>query len=52
MLDQICADVCRQVRDRGRYPGDAAEEFFKLAAEVARPDLALSVRDAAKGAVA
>lgn len=48
VLDQIRAYVRRQVRDRGMEPGHAAEEFFKLAHEVGRDDLAESVRAAAK----
>ncbi len=50
VLDQIQRYVRAEVRGRGLEPGDAAEEFFKLAHEVGRPDLARDVRTAAKQA--
>lgn len=50
VLDQIQRYVRAEVRGRGLEPGDAAEEFFKLAHEVGRPDLAGEVRTAAKQA--
>lgn len=48
VLDQIKAFVRKAVRDRGLDPGHAADEFYKLAHEIDRGDLAESVRSAAK----
>lgn len=48
VLDQVRAFVRKEVRDRGLTPGRAADEFFKLAHEIDKPDLAESVRAAAK----
>lgn len=48
VLDQIKAFVRKAVRDRGLAPGHAADEFYKLAHEIDRGDLAENVRSAAK----
>lgn len=48
VLDRITAFVRKEVRDRALAPGYAAEEFFKLAYEIGKPDLAENVRAAAK----
>ena len=48
VLKQIQAYVRKEVRDKRLDPGHAAEEFFKLAHEIANPNLADSVRSAAK----
>lgn len=48
VLDQIKAFVRKEVRDKGLNPGDAADEFFKLAHEIGKPSLAEIVRSAAK----
>lgn len=48
VLDQIKAFVRKAVRDRGLDPGHAADEFYKLAHEIDRGDLAENVRSAAK----
>ncbi len=48
VLNQIRAYVRKEIRNKGLSPGHAAEEFFKLAHEINRPDLAESVRSAAK----
>ncbi len=48
VLNQIKAFVRKAVRDRGLDSGHAADEFYKLAHEIDRGDLADSVRSAAK----
>lgn len=48
VLDQITAFVRKEVREKRLDPAHAAEEFFKLAHEIGKPDLADSVRSAAK----
>lgn len=48
VLDQIQAFVRKEGRNRGLNPGHAAEEFFKLAHEIGKPNLAEAVRSAAK----
>jgi hypothetical protein len=50
LLDQVKAFVRKEVRDRQLAAHHAAEEFFKLAYEVAKPDLAENVRHAAMSA--
>ncbi len=50
VLDQLKSYVKKEVRNRGMEPSRAAEEFFKLAHEVGRPELAENVRSAARGA--
>ena len=48
LLDQVKSYVRKEVRDRGLSPSHAAEEFFKLANEIGRSDLAENIRSAAK----
>ncbi|MFO0802821.1 MAG: hypothetical protein U0791_06825 [Gemmataceae bacterium] len=48
VLDQIKAFVRKAVRDRRLNPRHAADEFYKLAHEIDRGDLADNVRAAAK----
>lgn len=48
VLEQICAFVRKEVRVNRLSQGSAAEEFFKLAHEIGKPNLAESVRAAAK----
>jgi hypothetical protein len=48
VLKQIQAFVRKEVRVKGLNPGYAAEEFFKLAHEIGKPNLADTVRSAAK----
>ncbi len=50
VLDQIRALVRKEVRDKGLNPGHAADEFFKLAHEINKPNLAESARSAAMSA--
>ena len=50
VLDQIRAYVRKAIRDHGLSMSSAADEFFKLAHEIDRPDLADSVRSAAMSA--
>lgn len=48
LLGQVTKFVRGEVRRQGLDGGDAGEEFFKLAHEAGRPDLALPARNAAK----
>jgi hypothetical protein len=50
LLDQIKAFVRKEVRDKGLNPGDAAEEFFKLAHEIGAERWAETARNAGKTA--
>jgi hypothetical protein len=47
VLDQVTAFVRKEVKRRSLDPKHAAEEFFKLAHEIERPELAEAVRSAA-----
>ena len=49
VLTQIMAFVRREVREK-QLKSNAAEEFFKLAHEICKPDLAVHVRSAAVSA--
>ncbi len=48
VLKQVESYVRKEVKAKGLPRTDAAEEFFKLAHEIDRPDLAENVRSAAK----
>jgi hypothetical protein len=48
VLDQITAFVRSEIRSKGLDRNYAAEEFFKLAHEIDKPELAESARSAAK----
>jgi hypothetical protein len=47
LLRQVLPFVRKEIRIRGLYPRQAAEEFFKLAHEMNKPKLAEPVRSAA-----
>ena len=47
LLDEVCSFVRSQVRRRGLDRTEAAEQFFRLAHEIKRPDLAEPSRKAA-----
>jgi hypothetical protein len=49
VLEAAKAFVRKEIREKGLNKRHSAEEFFKLAHEIKRPDLAVAIRSAAMG---